>query len=161
MPTNQSHGEVHGPTNQSLSGAGAVNVTTVVTEYTSTGAAQALTLANGTVGQIKEIIHNEDSGHFYIVANKFDEKLGFFIIRFNDNNPNDHKFLTKYKNKLDLGDCNLYVLNHGANYKELVISFKTIYINTYNVTIMDISSEGSDTHTLYRHESFQLWESKV
>lgn len=47
---------------QSLSGAGAVNLTTLTTAFTSTGAAQALTLAAGTVGQIKTIIHAVDGG---------------------------------------------------------------------------------------------------
>lgn len=47
---------------QSLSGAGAVNVTQLHTSFTSTGAGQALTLANGTVGQIKTITHVVDGG---------------------------------------------------------------------------------------------------
>ncbi len=44
-------------TPQALSGAGAINLTTSATDYTSTGAAEALTLADGTVGQIKTITH--------------------------------------------------------------------------------------------------------
>lgn len=48
---------------QALSGAGAVNVTTYLTNYTSTGGAQALTLANGVrVGQQKKIKHIVDGG---------------------------------------------------------------------------------------------------
>jgi hypothetical protein len=47
---------------QALSGAGAVNLTTPTTAFTSTGASQALTLANGTVGQIKTIVHVVDGG---------------------------------------------------------------------------------------------------
>jgi len=46
----------------------------------------------------------------------------------------------------------------GKSYKELVVSYKTIYINTYNVTVMDISADINEA-TLFRHESFQLWES--
>jgi len=49
-------------TPQALSGAGAVNVTTAATAFTSTGAAQALTLANGTAGQLKTISHVVDGG---------------------------------------------------------------------------------------------------
>ncbi len=49
-------------TPQLLSGAGAVNVTTAVTAYTSTGGAEALTLADGTAGQRKTIIHEVDGG---------------------------------------------------------------------------------------------------
>ena len=48
---------------QSLSGAGAINVTSFLTKYTSTGATQALTLANGTqIGQLKKISHIVDGG---------------------------------------------------------------------------------------------------
>jgi hypothetical protein len=48
---------------QSLSGAGAVNVTSYLTNFTSTGGAQALTLANGTqIGQLKKIHHIVDGG---------------------------------------------------------------------------------------------------
>ena len=46
---------------QSLSGAGAVDTTNLVTELTTTGA-DALTLANGSVGQIKIITMIVDGG---------------------------------------------------------------------------------------------------
>jgi hypothetical protein len=49
-------------TPQALSGAGAVDVVTSATAFTSTGAAQALTLLNGTNGQIKTIAHVVDGG---------------------------------------------------------------------------------------------------
>jgi hypothetical protein len=96
------------------------------------------------IGCMKEIIYDHEDGVFYILANKFEEKLGFFIIRMNEKNPSEHTFLTKWKNKLDLGDANIFVLRHGnqeQQYKELIISYKTIYINTYNVTVMDISQD--------------------
>lgn len=47
---------------QSLSGPGAVNLTTTTTEVTSTGVLDELTLADGTAGQLKEIIHGVDNG---------------------------------------------------------------------------------------------------
>lgn len=48
---------------QALSGAGAVDPTKLVTLFTSTGAAQALSLADGTkTGQLKLIIHTVDGG---------------------------------------------------------------------------------------------------
>ena len=42
---------------QSLSGPGAVNLTTYTTAFTSTGTGDALTLANGAAGQIKNIVY--------------------------------------------------------------------------------------------------------
>lgn len=95
------------------------------------------------IGSIKEIIHDQEDSVFYILANKYDEKLGFFLIKMSDSDTDNRTFLTKYKNKLDIGDASVSVLRdreHG--YKELVISYKTIYINTYNVHVMDITLEG-------------------
>jgi hypothetical protein len=42
---------------QALSGPGAVNLTTFTTAFTSTGTGNALTLADGAVGQIKNIVY--------------------------------------------------------------------------------------------------------
>jgi hypothetical protein len=64
---------------QSLSGAGAVNVTDMLTSLTSTGAAQALTLANGTAGQIKIITHTVDGGSAVLTPTT---KIGFTTITF-------------------------------------------------------------------------------
>ena len=47
---------------QSLSGPGAVNITTGTTAFTSTGAGNALTLANGVAGQFKTIIYVAEAG---------------------------------------------------------------------------------------------------
>jgi hypothetical protein len=66
-------------TNQALSGAGAVNLTDMLTSLTSTGASQALTLANGTVGQIKIIIHTVDGGSAVLTPTT---KIGFSTITF-------------------------------------------------------------------------------
>jgi hypothetical protein len=47
---------------QAISGAGVVTLTEVVTNYTSGGAAEALTLADGEIGQIKTVNHAVDGG---------------------------------------------------------------------------------------------------
>ena len=54
-----------------LSGAGAIDITVPTTLYTSTGAAQALTLADGNVSQIgfrKRILHAVDGGSGVLTA---------------------------------------------------------------------------------------------
>ena len=55
---------------QSLSGAGAVDIVNLVTEITTTGA-DALTLANGTVGQIKIITMIVDGGNGTLTPTTF------------------------------------------------------------------------------------------
>jgi len=64
---------------QSLSGAGAVNLTTLVTSLTTTGAAQALTLADGSVGQLKVITHTVDGGSAVLTPTT---KIGFSTVTF-------------------------------------------------------------------------------
>jgi len=64
---------------QSLSGAGAVNVTNTFTSLTTTGASQALTLANGSVGEMKIIVHTVDGGSAVLTPTT---KIGFSTITF-------------------------------------------------------------------------------
>ena len=64
---------------QSLSGAGAVDVTNAFTALTTTGAAQALTLANGTAGEVKIITHVVDGGSAVLTPTT---ALGFTTITF-------------------------------------------------------------------------------
>ena len=42
-----------------------------------------------------------------------------------------------------------------------MVGYKSIYINTYNVVVNDLSSSVLSRCTLHRHECFQLWESSV
>lgn len=64
---------------QALSGAGAVDVTNLFTSLTSTGSAQALTLANGAAGQMKTIVHTVDGGSAVLTPTT---KIGFSTITF-------------------------------------------------------------------------------
>jgi hypothetical protein len=64
---------------QSLSGAGAVDITNAFTALTTTGAAQALTLANGSVGELKIITHVVDGGSAVLTPTT---KIGFSTITF-------------------------------------------------------------------------------
>lgn len=65
--------------NQNLSGAGAVNTTAMLTSLTTTGASQALTLADGSVGQVKIIVHTVDGGSAVLTPTT---KIGFSTVTF-------------------------------------------------------------------------------
>jgi hypothetical protein len=64
---------------QSLSGAGAVDITNAFTSLTTTGVSQALTLANGSVGEVKVIVHAVDGGSAVLTPTT---KIGFSTITF-------------------------------------------------------------------------------
>jgi hypothetical protein len=51
---------------QALSGPGAANVTTETTKITSTGVLDAISLADGTNGQTKVVLHDVDGGSFVL-----------------------------------------------------------------------------------------------
>ncbi len=55
-------GPIAGGAGQTLTGAGAVSIATLLTRYVSNGGAQALTLADGIDGQIKQITHSVAGG---------------------------------------------------------------------------------------------------
>lgn len=65
---------------------------------------------------------------------------------------------------LDIGDSSIHIsrgIDSHGDFKELVIGYKTININTYNIVVQDLSGNAQQRATLQKHESFQLWESKV
>jgi len=79
VTVNGSYGKAATVGVQSLSGAGAVDVVNGLTSLTTTGSAQALTLADGTAGQIKMIVHAVDGGSAVLTPTT---KIGFSTITF-------------------------------------------------------------------------------
>lgn len=65
---------------------------------------------------------------------------------------------------MDIDDVSMYfskgLNNQGETFKELVIGYKTIFINTYNTVVQDMSFSREENSILFRHEAFQLWESE-
>ena len=105
------------------------------------------------VCNFKSVAYDSEDKVFYVIVNKYDEKLGVFLIKFDEQNPYNFNFFLKYKNKLDISNAHLTIVrNNDKKFKELVVSYKTIFINTYNVRVIDISSPKP--WLLYTHESF-------
>ena len=56
--------------------------------------------------------------------------------------PHKSRFLIKLKNKLNIEDSYVSILRDNTkNIKEIVIGFKTIFINTYSVFVLDLTQE--------------------
>lgn len=71
-------------TPQTLSGAGAVNVTTLTTKLTSTATGNALTLANGTDGQIKKLVYAVEAAGADTMVLTPTTKTGYSTITLDD-----------------------------------------------------------------------------
>jgi hypothetical protein len=109
------------------------------------------------LNEFKQLIY--DNGHFYLIANKRLDKLGFYLLKIcamepfgpnnNKNTPQDKErmFMINWENKLDIGDVNIEVredrnwnefLKREVVKRELVVGYKSIYINVYSVFVIDI-----------------------
>ena len=109
------------------------------------------------ISDFKQVVYEPIKKVFYMVFNTLNEELGFYVLRIDEKNPENGKFLIKWKSKLNISDVNINLFENDG-LKELIISWKVIFINTYNLVSMDISSENSKS-LLFWYESIQLWES--
>lgn len=124
---------------------------------------------------IEDVFYHD--GKFYILANKRKQKLGFYLLSFDTHHPEQEcQILVAWNHMLDIADADIQLLVASETgleedvvedadveltvkkkYTSIVVSFKMIGINTFNVFVIDL-----DTKLIkYWHESYQLWESKV
>ena len=96
-----------------------------------------------------------DDHYFYILANKKEGKLGFYLYKLVFNKPYSDKgkkesdYLIRWNNKLDIADVDVALMDEkdketGLNIpgmRYIVCSYKMIGINTYNIFVIDIESE--------------------
>lgn len=89
------------------------------------------------------------------------ENYGLYIFTINAKILKQIKIVSKVQNYLVIGDVHLQIdRSKELSYKEVICSYKTIYMNTYTVASFCLGSEiGSNI--VYMHESFQLWESQI
>jgi hypothetical protein len=79
-----------------------------------------------------------------------------------DNPDEDSEYLISWTNKLDIGNCDMHLMKETdkktkETHTNIVISYKSIGINTFNVFVINLS----DKLIKYWHEGYQLWESPV
>ena len=79
----------------------------------------------------------------------------------------------KWRQKLEIGSADIYYCDYendnslksqstmvkGGSSKQIVLCFKTIYVNTFTVIVIGLG-EGSN-NIILRHETFHMWESFV
>lgn len=139
--------------------------------YNSTTGKQYDIDAEFDIGIIKCIVFDEEDGMIYMCCNRRHGVLGMFLIKFYQYDPDDHEFVlsrTAGNRSLDIDSVSLTIIkgeDEGSKrrFKEIIIGYKTIYINTFCVEVNDISNSDANNKTItsMNHESFQLWESDV
>lgn len=69
--------------------------------------------------------------------------------------------MIRWNTFLDIGDVSVFIMrNEKEKYKELVIGYCSIFINTHNIIVMDIS-KIKNNNMVFRNESYQLWEQQI
>jgi hypothetical protein len=96
-----------------------------------------------------------------VLANKKDSRLGYYLFSIEIARPREEsKYYINWNNKLDIGNCDMHILTEekdGKQEQSIVVSYKCIGINTFNVFVIDLRSRLIK----YWHEGYQLWESPV
>ena len=64
------------------------------------------------ISAIKEITHDEEDQTFYILCNRYQEKLGLFLIRFDEKRPQKHKFILKIHTGLEISDADVSAIHY-------------------------------------------------
>ena len=60
---------------------------------------------------ILNIIRSNDDKHFYILANKKNEMLGYYLFDVSINNPvEESQYLINWNNKLNISDVDMHIL---------------------------------------------------
>ena len=94
------------------------------------------------IGLIKNIKFESETREFYILCNREGTELGFYVLKFSEKDIKQSKFLIKFQNKLDIGDVEMFINYRTKKSREMIVGYKTIFINIYTIVIMDITTDS-------------------
>jgi hypothetical protein len=95
------------------------------------------------VGDIRSVVYVEQVSKFYMLANKCQGMLGYYLMEIDEFDPCNVEplLLINWKSKLDIGDASMFTIQHKDKGRYLVLSYKSIYINTYNVLVVSLKNK--------------------
>ena len=86
------------------------------------------------------------------MANKKNGKLGFYLLALDADKPKEPvEYLISWSNKLDIGCCDMNIMEEKDGSVSIVVSYKMININTYNIFVIDLEH---GKYIQYWHESY-------
>lgn len=82
------------------------------------------------------------------------------MLKIDEINPFKHTFILKIPTRLEICNAKIDLMfNEELKFKELVISYKTIFRNTFTIYGIDLSTKHY--YSIFKHESFHLWENQI
>lgn len=112
------------------------------------------------ISEVRSVLYAKELRKFYILANKCDRLLGYYLIEIDEFEPEmqEPNVLVNWRSKLELGDASLNLIyDETTKDSKLVVCFKCIFINTYNIILIDLSSKL----ITFWYETYHLWESSI
>jgi hypothetical protein len=111
------------------------------------------------IEKVKQVLTVDDDDWFYVLANKYKREVGIFLFKFKFDASREpvFEFLFTWRVQLEIGDASIYIYegdNKEFHYKEMILSYKTAFNNTFNVLVLDMSKEDCENRVIFRHESF-------
>ena len=117
------------------------------------------------IDDIAAATYDTEEDMMYLVAGRQNGLLGIHLVKFKPDSPKQYKFLSSFHTSLDIGDVTLRILRGTdptiGDFKELVVAYKTIFMNTYTVHVEDLSGSLNKRSCLFRHSHYCLWEDEV
>ena len=113
---------------------------------------------NEEIANITNILYGDNK--FYLMCNRRFGKIGYFLFSIDCEDPEaDGEYFINWSNKLDIADCDMALMTNNITRKksDVVVSYKNIGINTFNVFVFDLVTKL----IRYNFEANQLWESPV
>lgn len=62
------------------------------------------------VADTQGIFYDPEDEEFYLIANKSEDKIGFYLFKYKYNDPTNFKPIIMWKNKLTIGNVSLRIL---------------------------------------------------
>ena len=82
--------------------------------------------------------------------------MGFYILEIHQDYPTEGRFIMKWNNQEELGDANIIIKrDETRKLKELIVSYKQSYGNTYNIIVLDMTN---NCNIIFKHDGFHFWE---
>ena len=114
-----------------------------------------------SLGSLKECVFDEDDKTFYLIANSFKGLYGTFIFNLKSYDPSNYRLIYANSHRLEIDNVGLFIMRNKEKLtKELVVSYKSIYMNTHTTLLLDIASK----HTMklvFKFDCYQLWEQRI
>ena len=96
------------------------------------------------IDEIKCVIYDESFHAFFILANKREHTIGLFLMSYSVDTKQLQDIIC-WEHKLPIDDADMSMMKRyyneqerQDNHKRIVCSFKTQYINTYNIFVINL-----------------------